>query len=172
MVKNKVIRRITLILAVIFSLILIIFLIRLINPVELDDLTLGIPCEQSLINKADVLWVITKFNGISIAENRSWCQQIRGLNKTVGMHGVMHEYNEFRTDRAAAYLDEGMNDFEQCFGFRPTMFKPPQLNVSKNNIELIENNGMEIKSVFNQITHKVYHCNDSDIIKNRIIDWF
>ena len=128
--KKMVNKKIIWALSVIFSLILILFLIRLISPREIDDVTQGIPCENDYLEKSDVLLVIPKFSNISIAENKSWCSQILGLNKTLGMHGVKHEYNEFETDTSQEYLEEGINIFEQCFGFKPTMFKAPQLKIS------------------------------------------
>lgn len=164
-------RRIIILLAIL-SLILILFIIRLAGSRELDDVSPGIPCEQKLIDKTDVIWVIPKFNNASIAENKSWCESILNLNKSIGMHGVAHEYYEFNTDKNQGYLDEGMNIFEECFGFRATMFKPPQLKISKNNTNLIKDNNMELKGIMNQMTHKVYHCNDSDIFKNWFIDLF
>jgi len=157
---------------VILSIIVILFLIRLINPREIDDVTPGIPCEKDLMNKADVMWVIPKFDNVSIAEDKVWCEKILIMKKTLGMHGVKHEYKEFGIDRSQEYLDEGMKIFEQCFGFAPEMFKPPQLEISNNNKKLIKNNNLKLKTIFNQITNKVYHCNDSDIIKNKFIDWF
>lgn len=156
----------------ILSVILILFVIRLTESRELDDISPGIPCKQELIDKTDVLWVIPKFNNISIAENKSWCENILSLNKSIGMHGVSHEYYEFNTDKNQEYLDIGINIFEECFGFKPTMFKPPQLKISNNNTNLIKSNNLELKGVINQMTHKVYHCNDSDIIKNWFIDLF
>ena len=158
------------ILLIILSIILIIFFIRLINPREIDDVTPGIPCEDEYLEKSDILLVIPNFNNISIAENKFWCEKILSLNKTLGMHGITHEYNEFKTDRIEDYLEEGIEIFEKCFGFKPQMFKPPQLKISENNKKLIKNNNLELKTNFNQITHKVYHCNDSNVIKNKIID--
>ena len=93
-------------LLIILFLVIALFFIRLINPRELDDVTSGIPCEQNLIEKANTLWVIPDFNNTDISENISWCSYILSLNKTVGMHGVFHGYNEFRTDRNQEYLDK------------------------------------------------------------------
>ena len=153
-------------------IILLIFFIRLFNPRELDDLTPRIPCEENLINKADVLWVIPDYKNTPISENKTWCSYVLGLNKTIGMHGVTHQYNEFDTDREQKYIENGINIFKNCFNFQPTMFKPPQLKISENNVNLIKNNNMILKKRSNQISHKVYHCNDSDLIKNWVIDLF
>ena len=148
------------------------FFIRLLSHKELDDVTPGIQCDKELLDKADVLWVIPNYNNVSITENKKWCAYILSLNKTIGMHGVTHEYQEFGTDRNQEYLEDSMKSFEDCFGFEPEMFKPPQIKISKNNVDLIKNNNLELKGKVNQITHKVYHCNDSDRIKNWVIDLF
>lgn len=161
------------ILLIIFFLILSLFLTRLLNPREIDDVNPNIFCESEYLEKSDILWVVPYFNNTSISENSTWCSYILSLNKTMGMHGVNHEYDEFGTDRTGEYLQNGTKIFKDCFGFAPTMFKPPQLIISKNNKELIKNNNLKLKSAFNQVIHKVYHCNDSkEIISNEIIDWF
>lgn len=156
----------------IFSLILILFFIRLISPIELDDVTPGISCNQNLIEKSDILWIIPNFNNTNISENIEWCNRILNENKTLGLHGITHEYQEFGKDVSSEYLNEGMEMFIQCFGFAPEKFKPPQLKINSNNKELIANNNLKLSLYFNQITHKVYHCDDSDIMKNNLIDLF
>jgi len=153
-------------------LIVTIFLIRLINPIELDDVTPGIPCEDALIQKADTLWVIPDFENNSIAYNEKWCAEILSSNKTIGMHGITHSYKEFGNDITYEELHNGMEIFKSCFGFYPTKFKPPQLTISEENENLIKEEGMQIMMGGNQLAHKVYHCNDSDIIKNWIIGIF
>jgi len=160
------------ILITIVTLILLLFLIRFINHTEIDDVTPGIPCEQNLLEKIDVLWIVPNFNNTPISKNEEWCSSILSLNKTLGMHGVNHDYWEFQTDRTQIYLEEGIQEFEKCFGFKPEMFKPPQLKISKENEKLIESSGLKLKNHINQWTHKVYHCNDSDPMKNWMIDLF
>jgi predicted deacetylase len=156
----------------ILSLILIIFLIRLINQREIDDVSPAILCEKEYIKKSRVLWVIPNFNNVSISENKTWCSYLSGLNKTIGMHGISHEYNEFETDRTSEYMENGMKTFYSCFGFQPEIFKPPQLKISGNNKELIKERGMKLKLNWHQITRKVYHCNDSaEIFSNKFLDW-
>lgn len=168
MIKKKLL----IILLVIFSLIVLLFIIRLVSPKEIDDVTPGIPCETGYLEKSDILWIIPDFNNMSISENQSWCKQILSMNKTLGMHGVTHMYDEFATERDNEYLYRGINMFEHCFGFRPEMFKPPQLNISYNNKKLIEDNRLKLKMNFNQLIHKVYHCNDApETVKNKVIDW-
>jgi hypothetical protein len=123
------------------------------------------------MEKADVFYVIPKFSNVSLTENMSWCNQILGMNKTLEMHGVYHTFNEFAVDRDKTYLDEGVDIFERCFGFKPERFKAPQLELSSANKELIEKE-MQVDGWWNQLTHKTYHCNDSGLWPNRMIDVF
>ncbi|MFH1585816.1 MAG: DUF2334 domain-containing protein [archaeon] len=149
-----------------------ILLIRVISPIEIDDVSPGISCEQKYLEKADILWVIPRFNNQSMATNTIWCNKIKGLNKTIGLHGVTHEYQEFKTDKDKEYLEEGIKMIEECLGKRPDMFKPPQLDISSNNKKLVEDMGLERKGFFNQLFHKVYHCNDTGMFTNKFIDLF
>lgn len=136
---------------------------------ELDDVSPLIQCDQELLDKADVLWVIPRYKEVNIT--KEWCNEILSLNKEIGMHGVEHTYNEFLEPRDEEYLQEGMEIFKECFGFYPEKFKPGQLAISKENKILVENK-MEREGYPNQILNKVYHCNDSTIPKNRFIDFF
>ena len=159
-------------LLILLLLILILHLIRLTSVREIDDISPEITCEKELIEKSDVLWIIPKFNDKSISENKEWCNYILSLNKTLGLHGVTHDFEEFGTDKNKEYLQQGIDIFEQCFGFKPTMFKPPQLKISENNKKLIKENNMKLKLNINQLTHKVYHCEDTGKFPNKIIDFF
>lgn len=159
-------------LVIILLLILFLFLIRLTSPREIDDISPEIPCLEKYLGKSDVLWVIPKLNNRAISDNKEWCEYILSLNKTLGLHGFYHEFEEFNTDRSQEYLQEAINIFEECFGFKPEMFKPPQLKITDNNRKLIKENNMELKARFNQLTRKVYHCNDAGLFSNRVIDVF
>ncbi len=134
------------------------FCFRLISPREIDDVTPAFFCAEELLEEADILFVIPKFNNTSLSENPEWCEYILSLNKTLGLHGVYHTYREFLTDRNQTYLQEGINEFKACFGYEPEIFKPPQLKISKNNRELIKQNNMILKTIPNKIIHKIYHC--------------
>jgi predicted deacetylase len=153
-------------------IVLILFFIRLINPREIDDVTPGISCDEKYLKKSDVLWVIPNFNNTKISENASWCNEILNLNKTIEMHGVTHTFNEFKEDRTPEYLENGVEIFQDCFGFPPTSFKPPHLKISEYNKQLIKNNGLQLKTRLNQVLHKVYHCNDAGELSNKLIDLF
>lgn len=153
-------------------MVLIFFFIRILNPKEIDDVHPEISCSEKYIEKSDVLWVIPRFNNKPISSNKKWCDYILSLNKTLGMHGVYHTFEEFNTDINQEYLNQGIIIFERCFGFKPEKFKPPQLKISEQNKKLIKENNMELKESLNQLAHKVYHCNDDGLFKNQIIDFF
>ena len=100
-----------------------------------------------------------------------WCSYILSLNKTLALHGITHTYKEFKNRHILQEdLDFGTSQFEKCFGFAPAAFKAPQLAISNENKQLIKENGLERRTFIQQITHKVYHCNDSDIISNKIVN--
>jgi hypothetical protein len=88
------------------------------------------------------------------------------------MHGVNHPFHEFETGRDQEYLEEGMKIFEDCFGYKPTMFKPPQLKITNENKKLIKNNNLILKGNPNQILHKVYHCGEYGEKTNWLRDLF
>lgn len=157
---------------VIAILVFSLFVIRVLNLAELDDVHPLISCEEWIAQESDVLWVIPLYQNVSIAKNMTWCEEIRALNKTLGMHGVYHAYREFDELRSVAYLEQGMQVFEQCFGFTPKKFKAPQLALSRENAALLRELGLEIHGKWEQVTHKVYHCEDTGRVKNWVIRLF
>ncbi len=169
---KKIFKIFLIVLIIIIFLLLALFLIRFFSPRETDDVTPGIPCSEELLYKADILWVVPLFENASIADNSSWCSYIKELNKTLGLHGVEHKFNEFKTDRDEKYLQRGIDAFELCFGFKPEMFKPPQLKISEDNKVIIKKIGLELKGSVNQFMHKVYHCNDTGRFSNNFIERF
>jgi predicted deacetylase len=169
MVKRK--KSLAIFLAIFLFFILTLFLIRAFSERELDDVSPGINCEKQLLEKSEVLWIIPNFNNKPISEDKEWCKEILSLNKTLGMHGVNHTFREFGTERNQEYLEEGMQIFEECFGYKPTMFKPPQLKIAEENKKLIKNNGLILKGMPNQFFHKVYHCGTYGEKTNWRIDW-
>lgn len=160
------------ILLLVISVILVFFLFRAFSHREIDDVTPGISCEEEYLKKSDILWVIPEFSGNPISENREWCSWILGMNKTLGLHGVYHTYNEFGEYRNESYVAFGEEEFEKCFGFEPESFKAPQLNLSDENALDIQERGLSVKGKWNQLFHKVYHCNDTGRFSNRFLDWF
>lgn len=157
----------------ILTLLILLFLIRLINPTEMDDITPGIPCPEIKKYNPNILYVTPNYNNNPISENKEWCEYILSLEKKLYLHGINHTYREFLYKEISQEdLEFGISEFEKCFNFSPTAFKPPQLKISKENKILIQENNLKLKGFFNQLTHKVYHCEDSSIIPNKIIKIF
>lgn len=159
------------ILAGIIFLFVILFLIRAFSEKQLDDVSPGIQCDKRLLEKADKLFIIPKFNDKNISEDKQWCKEILSLNKKLALHGVYHTYNEFGINRNEEYLEKGVLEFKSCFNQTPSEFKPPYLIISRNNKKLIKKY-MKLDLYFNQIFHKVYHCKDTGKFSNRFINWF
>lgn len=166
-------KKIPKIILLIMILIAIIFLIRTLNPREIDDVSPERNCEQEYLQKSETLWVIPILNNKSIAENKTWCNEILAMNKTLGLHGITHIYHEFKINSISQVeLNFGIQEFEKCFNQTPTMFKPPHLKINNENKILIKKSNLKLKSVTNQFTHKVYHCNNSGIFGNKFINVF
>ena len=145
----------------IFSIILLsLFLIRLFSEVQLEDVSPQRFCEESFIHKSSTLMVIPILNNISIAENKTWCDDILKLNKTLVMHGVFHTPGEFNILRNESYILEGANEFKKCFGFYPNIFEPPELKISLDNKKILQSLNFSIFPRNSLIFHKVYHCTD------------
>ena len=153
-------------------LILTLFFIRFFSPREIDDVSPEIYCEKDYIKKIAILWVIPLFNNSPISENKEWCKEILSLNKTIGMHGVYHTYKELNFEIDEEYIKKGMLEFEKCFLFKPKIFKPSHLAISKNNKKIIKNLGIKYYGEINQNIHKVYHCSDTGRFTNKMIDLF
>lgn len=154
-------------LVIILSL-LILFIIRLVLPRQIDDVSPSILCNKSLIEESDILMVIPIYNNRSIAENKSWCEEILSLNKTLGMHGVYHSYEEFNSLRDKEYVLRGKEEFKKCFGFYPEIFEAPQLALSLDNSDLLKNMGLSIEGYWFQLIHKIYHCQDTGKFSNHL----
>jgi predicted deacetylase len=171
--KKSVKKDVKIISIVFVALIICLFFIRLINPTEIDDISPGINCPEIDIYNPDTLYVIPNYNNNPISQNEEWCIYNLSLNKNLGMHGITHNYREFLYPNISQEeLNFGISEFEKCFGFKPEMFKPPQLKISYENKQLIKQNNLKLRTSFHQLTHKVYHCNDSDKIPNSIINIF
>jgi predicted deacetylase len=159
-------------LTVIILLALLLFFIRLTSPKEIDDIHPLRPCEENYIEKSDTLWIIPKYQNYPISKNQTWCKEILKTNKILGMHGIYHSYHEFKYKINETELIETKQIFEKCFGYEPTLFKPPYLKLSKENKELLKKHNLEIKLITNQNTHKVYHCQNSGFFPNWFHDIF
>ena len=139
---------------------------------QVDDVSPGIICEKWIIDKSDILMVIPLFKNISIAENKSWCNYILSLNKTLGMHGVYHTYQEFLAPRDSDYIQQGINEFKKCFGYAPSLFEAPQVALSSDNEKILRDMGFIVYGYPFQMTHKVYHCSDTGKFSNKHVDRF
>jgi predicted deacetylase len=171
--KKSVKRKGVILLLILAILVVILFLIRLVSPSEIDDVTPGINCPEIAMYNPDIFYVIPNYNNNPISQNKGWCSYISSLNKTLELHGITHTYREFfYSDISQIEFTKGIIEFEKCFNKTPEMFKPPQLEINKKNKQLIRNNNLKLKTRVNQITHKVYHCNDSDKVPNRIVNLF
>ncbi len=162
------------ILLTIISLIILLFIIRLISPTEIDDVSPEIPCPELTTYNPDILYIIPNFNNNPISQNASFCEYITSLNKTLELHGINHQpYREFLTQNITqANMTFAISEFQKCFNQTPEKFKPPQLKISEQNKILIQNNNLKLQTAINQITHKVYHCNDEGSIKNKWVKIF
>lgn len=162
------------ILILILSLIILLFIIRLITPTQIDDISPEIPCPELEIYNADILYVIPNYNNIPISENQTFCKKILELNKTLELHGINHSpYAEFLIQNISQEnLNFAITEFQKCFNSTPQNFKPPQLKISEENKKLISENNLTLKLYSNEIFHKVYHCNDTGRIKNKWVKLF
>ncbi|MBW6442222.1 DUF2334 domain-containing protein [Patescibacteria group bacterium] len=166
--KEKV-KKILILLGLFILLIIpLLSLTRIVNPAQLDDLHPSIDCPEIEKYNFNTIWVIPKFEGIPVSEDPEWCEMILSLNKTIGLHGYMHSYKEFEEKINASEIEEAIEIFEDCFGFKPSLFKPPQLVISEENQELLREYDITVRNNLNQITRKSYHCNDGGIFPN----WF
>jgi len=161
-----------LILLIILLIIILLFSIRLILPSQIDDISPEIACEKKLLEKAEIYYIIPKLNNKQISENKEWCNQILNTKKQLALHGVFHTYQEFKANKNQEYLNQGLTEFNNCFNQNPKRFKPPQLKISKQNKKLIKNNNLNLDIRFNQLFHKVYHCQDTGLFPNWLIDIF
>lgn len=152
-------------------LVLDLLIVRYVTARQTDDINIFILCENNLLNKSSMLMVIPLYEGQSIADNMTWCNSILKLNKTLGMHGVYHTFNEFNELRNESYILSGMNEFKKCFGYYPKYFEAPQLALSKENGKLIESMNMTVFGYGYNTFHKVYHCSDTGLVSNRFIDF-
>ncbi len=157
---------------IIILIALILIVVRANNPREIDDVSSGIFCDKEYLKKADVLWIIPKFQNTPISENQTWCSEILALNKTLGMHGIYHSYKEFNYYVNETEFQEAIQIFEKCFNQTPTMFKPPYLVISEQNKNLVKKYNMKLKNSFHQTISKVYHCNNTGTFSNKFHDFF
>lgn len=158
----------------VFIIVFGLFLFRAFSERWIDDVSPGIDCEDKLLEKADVYYVIPEFEGRDIGNESymEWCEMILGKGKRIAIHGVYHTYQEFGVTRDSDYFFRGLEAFEECFGFIPREFKAPQLVLNKENKEMLEGLGFLVRGRLGQIFHKTYHCGDSGLFPNWVVDLF
>jgi hypothetical protein len=170
--KKKIFLIISLIIIIIIFLLNNLIITRYILPRQIDDFNPNIPCEKELIDKSEILMVIPLYLDVPISQNKTWCDSILALNKTLAMHGVYHTYNEFLEVRNESYISIGRGEFKKCFGFYPKYFEAPQLALNKENIAMIESLNMTVLHYKHNLFHKVYHCNNTGLASNGFIEIF
>ncbi len=153
-------------------------IIRNLNYKQLDDLHPQINCEERYIQKSDVLMIIPLWENDSIANYPNWCKEILEYNKTLGLHGIHHRYEEFLGEISEEELKLAIKEFEECFGKSPMLFEPPQWKISSENRILVEKY-LPVTKDLQGIFHKTYHCGNDEgayrfwglKITNKLIDW-
>ena len=149
-----------------------ILVIRATSQREIDDVSPELHCQERRMEDADIYWVIPKYNGKAISDDEDWCEEILARNKELGLHGFEHTYHEFGNESKTEELQEAIEIFEECFGFPPEKFKPPQHKISKANIRFLEDRDIQIIGKYNALFHKVYHCENSGVFSNNFIEAF
>lgn len=155
-------RRHTILIIMAVGLIYTLILISSRNPLIVDDVHPKSSCD-GLLEKADILYVIPNFENNSI-NNTEWCAKIKSLNKTIGLHGIKHVYHEFDQETNDEELELTIEQFEDCFDEKPTLFRPPYNKINEKNEEKILKLNLTIyKKKF--IEHPYCHCNSKSFMK-------
>lgn len=132
-------------------------------PRIIDDLT---PVCKNF-NRADILYVTPFLNG-NLSSNLEWCNEVKKLNKTIGLHGIRHSKYEFLGNISKENLEMAVREFEICFCERPKLFRPPYNKISKENEELVKSYGMQIyKTPY--YFHPYCHCQAQGVWK--LLNW-
>ena len=122
--------------------IVVILLILALNLMSRNDKIVDdvIPTDECLrmAESSDLIFVIPNYEDNSLENKDSWCEAMRELNKTIGMHGITHKYHEFGKNVSEAELKEGIELFEDCFGYKPKIFRPPYNLISPENEAKVE----------------------------------
>ena len=143
--------------------ILIFLIIRQIRSIGYDDVHQNIPQNYKFIDKSDMLFVIPKFENVPLTNDMNFVDKIKSKNKILGMHGVTHSPEgifikaEFGYPVSEEKIKEGMDIFENAFGYKPQYFKAPCYNLLPENQKIIEKLGMKVvgpeTAIFNQLLH-------------------
>ncbi len=139
------------------------------NPLITDDLTPLSSCDK-LIEQSDLLLVIPEYENHSLDLYPEWCEKMRSYHKTFGLHGINHEYHEFLKPVDKAKFTRATISFEKCFGYKPTIFRPPYNKISAENKALVESFNMTVYQE-TYLHHPYCHCQPQGLMKllNQII---
>ena len=125
---------------------------------ELDDVHPRImDTDDPYLQRSKYVWVIPLYMDDPISNYPEWVDRLKKSGKIIGLHGVKHTYREFGRDLPLEYIDRGVQEFRKAFGYYPKYFKPPVLDLTEHNGNIIRAYGMEIKSWFNQAIYSVFH---------------
>lgn len=127
---------------------------------ELDDVHPDIPCDEKMLAESEWWWVVPLYGDKPLSDNPEWVEKVKKSGKKIGMHGVRHTFSEFNTDVSKEYIQKGMDEFEKAFGYKPTHFKAPKLQLTTNNYNLLKSMGFTVHTKWDQMIHKIYHCID------------
>lgn len=130
--------------------------------VALDDVHPLISCQKELIEQSDILFVIPFYQNTKLTDFPEWCEEIKNSGKEVGLHGFTHAWQELGTDYPKEYFEEAIDEFEACFGEKPTKARPPMWKLSEKNKKILEELNMEIMN--NPLQTNTYHCDDRGFI--------
>jgi predicted deacetylase len=178
-IKKKIIIKIALVvLLILVGLIVLLEITRNLTYKQIDDVHPSINCNDKYIQKSNIIMIIPIWENDSVANYPEWCKKILSYNKTLGMHGIYHEYNEFLGEIKEENLKLAIYEFEKCFGKLPKLFEPPQWEISSKNRLLVEKY-LPVTNNLQGIFHKTYHCGNEEIsyvfwgikITNKLIDW-
>lgn len=153
------------------AIIIVIYMLILVqsrNPLIVDDVAPLSSCDE-LIKKADIIYVIPLENNNSISNYLEWCKNLQLLNKTIGLHGIRHNFHEFDKEVSEVELIKATSSFEKCFGEKPKLFRPPENLISEENIKKITSLNMTIYRD-SYLKHSYCHCNPKSWLK--VLNWF
>lgn len=160
-IKKKFALKIALgVILVLVGIIVLLGITRSLTYKQIDDVHPSINCSEKYIKESDVLMIIPLFNNDSIANHPEWCKKILEYNKTLGLHGVRHTYNEFLSNISKEDMDLAIGEFKKCFEKYPELFEPPQWEISSENRKLVETY-IPVTNQLRGMFHKIYHCEES-----------
>ena len=153
-----------------FIILIVILLIRFFNPIHYDDITPLIPINETYLKKADILFVIPKYNNKTITDYPDFITYLKKYasenNKTIALHGYTHNpegyfsISEYGYELSEEYIKENIDLFTKAFGFKPTLFKAPCYNLHPKNKKILEKYGLKISNVNTLLFNKLFHNNN------------